>query len=52
MALDMRVSHRRRNASDLPDWRDALIPGGVLAVLGYIAAYHHVVLLDTLRAWL
>ena len=32
---------RRREAESRWDWHDALIPAGVLSVIGTIVAYHH-----------
>lgn len=52
MAIDLRGARRRRERADGHGWQDSLIPAGVLAVLGYITAYHHVLLLETIRAWL
>lgn len=44
MAIDTRPARsRRRERSSEPaaDWRDGLIPAGVVAVLGGIVCYHH-----------
>ncbi len=46
MAIDTRPARsRRRERSSEPaaDWRDGLIPAGVVAVLGGIVCYHHAV---------
>ncbi|WP_028006527.1 hypothetical protein [Solimonas flava] len=58
MAVDTRSYARVRRresaaataAKARADWRDLLIPSGVVASLGFIAVYHHAVLLETVTA--
>jgi hypothetical protein len=55
MAVDTRYAHiRRREQAGAPrfDWRDWLIPGGVIASLAYISAYHHATLIEAVGALL
>ena len=58
MAVDTRPYARVRRRESVAataarvgaDWRDWLIPSSVVASLGFIATYHHAVLIETIGA--
>lgn len=55
MAVDTRyMQARRREAAvlDAQDWRDWLIPAGVISVLASITLYHHSLLIGVIQSWL
>ncbi|MFT4047641.1 MAG: hypothetical protein QM661_13240 [Solimonas sp.] len=54
MAVEARYAHvRRRGQSAIPqptshDWRDWLIPAGVVGCLAWISLYHHAALAEAI----